>query len=524
MYYHFSTIAHEFQHMISWNYNKTNLQWTFIKEGCSLAAEVINGFPLYDEQYFSREPNHYLFDWRSSSDVTTDYSRSSKFHTYLYNQFGAPLFKDIVQSGIVGMDSYNHALTAVGSTLRMDDVIANWFVANCIDDRKFDAAYGYTSNITTTLRSTIKHLPEGTVAKTIEPYAVEYIILGAKDNISAEFTTSGPNIKIRALFSGNSGRKIVNVNTNSVFSDPEFGKKYENCIFIVSNIGSSAQGSFECKLSGNPTVTELKWYSDKANARNVGNAKDISGVCYNSLPGGKLDSVKIAVDRKGLISIKIFRIPAKYGQKPTSGSPVAITNEYTMQSTATHTYPYLYPFPYWFTIDLRKDNISTDEPFLIGISVPEDTANYPMVMMSLPNGYDDISTYKYWNNGNYWSYLAYPTTKMIMVPMLSAFVSFKNNGASKVNEVSPITYSLSQNYPNPFNPETSISFSIPKRGLTAIKIYDVMGREVKTLMNEVMEAGDHIVKFSAANLSSGLYFYKIQCDDFVDTKKMVLLR
>jgi hypothetical protein len=85
-------------------------------------------------------------------------------------------------------------------------------------------------------------------------------------------------------------------------------------------------------------------------------------------------------------------------------------------------------------------------------------------------------------------------------------------------------YSLSQNYPNPFNPTTTINFSIPKSGLVRIKIYDVLGREIRTLVNGEKPAGNYSVQFTGSNLSSGVYFYRMQSGNYVQTKKLVLLK
>jgi 1,4-alpha-glucan branching enzyme len=85
-------------------------------------------------------------------------------------------------------------------------------------------------------------------------------------------------------------------------------------------------------------------------------------------------------------------------------------------------------------------------------------------------------------------------------------------------------YKLSQNYPNPFNPSTIIKYQIPEAGNVTLKIYDILGREVKTLVNEYQRSGTYEVAFSATNLSSGIYFYQIRTNNFVSTKKMILIK
>jgi len=98
---------------------------------------------------------------------------------------------------------------------------------------------------------------------------------------------------------------------------------------------------------------------------------------------------------------------------------------------------------------------------------------------------------------------------------------------SKVIEIdvgTPLNYELSQNYPNPFNPSTTIKFSIPEKGNVNLLVYNILGEEVAILLNEVKEAGVHTINFDAAELKSGIYFYRLQAADFVETKKMILMK
>ena len=99
---------------------------------------------------------------------------------------------------------------------------------------------------------------------------------------------------------------------------------------------------------------------------------------------------------------------------------------------------------------------------------------------------------------------------------------------TKVEESKPITvidgYSLSQNYPNPFNPTTEIVFSLGRAGLTTVKVYNVLGREVATLINSNLPAGEHKVKFDAAALPSGTYIYELKSNSVRLTKKMMFVR
>ncbi len=88
----------------------------------------------------------------------------------------------------------------------------------------------------------------------------------------------------------------------------------------------------------------------------------------------------------------------------------------------------------------------------------------------------------------------------------------------------PTKYALNQNYPNPFNPSTVINYQLPEAGQVTLKVYDVLGNELSTLVNEFKQAGVYNAKFSNSQLSSGIYFYKLQVGNFVSVKKMMLTK
>jgi hypothetical protein len=96
-------------------------------------------------------------------------------------------------------------------------------------------------------------------------------------------------------------------------------------------------------------------------------------------------------------------------------------------------------------------------------------------------------------------------------------VTHNQNGIPKV-------FALNQNYPNPFNPTTNIKFQLPKQTFVSLKVYDILGRVVQTVVNEQKDPGYYDINFDGSNLASGLYFYKLEAGNFVDTKKMILVK
>jgi hypothetical protein len=101
--------------------------------------------------------------------------------------------------------------------------------------------------------------------------------------------------------------------------------------------------------------------------------------------------------------------------------------------------------------------------------------------------------------------------------------SFKYSYVIEV-EIAPSVFSLSQNYPNPFNPSTAISYRLPVNSFVTLKVYDILGNEVASLVNEQKPAGEYKVNFDASGLGSGVYFYTLRAGNFVQSKKMVVLK
>lgn len=113
--------------------------------------------------------------------------------------------------------------------------------------------------------------------------------------------------------------------------------------------------------------------------------------------------------------------------------------------------------------------------------------------------------------------------KLNMVIQYHFIPSDVNEIKFKANEI-PAKYELNQNYPNPFNPNTIINFSIPITGFVTIKVYDLLGRYVATILNENKPVGNYKVEFNGGKLNSGIYFYRMESESFSQTKKLLLLK
>ena len=105
---------------------------------------------------------------------------------------------------------------------------------------------------------------------------------------------------------------------------------------------------------------------------------------------------------------------------------------------------------------------------------------------------------------------------------------FAGTGTTDIKDeelnIIPSSFSLEQNYPNPFNPETKISYSISKKSFVQLKIYDALGREIRTIVSELKAPGSYQLIFNSGKLSSGVYFYRMETEEFIETKKMIILK
>jgi hypothetical protein len=99
-------------------------------------------------------------------------------------------------------------------------------------------------------------------------------------------------------------------------------------------------------------------------------------------------------------------------------------------------------------------------------------------------------------------------------------------GSTGVDDLAglPVQFDLMQNYPNPFNPTTVIKYALPKASHVKVSVYNMLGQVVVTLVNEVQQAGYHHVELNGVNLASGVYFYRLEAEKFVSTRKLLLLK
>ncbi|HEX2866629.1 MAG TPA: T9SS type A sorting domain-containing protein [Ignavibacteriales bacterium] len=527
-----STTAHEFQHMIFWNYHQSWQQATFINEGCSMLAEINAGFTARGQggQYgYNNETNYYLMGWRSVGDDKNliDYSRASRFFLYLRDQFGMGIFKNIVTSSQFGYACFNDALQKTGSTLKLADVFTNFMMANIVDDRSQNPAYGYIYQGLPKPTGSVFPNPNMSSSSNLHFLSGEYLTYSEPQDLNITFTSQSSSLIVKAFETGPSGSKVQNVLLNTPFSDPQLGTGYTTVTFAVINPTESDDNSASTAYSFNstgpvPPAMELKWDEHEPTGLYKFDTGDTVCVTFDAVKGGRLDSIRVALRRAGSIDGGVWESTGQSRPTPLGKKLASLT----ASTTLTPSVPYPVPWTNWRGVDLRSKNIPTDKPFAVGFVFGADAA-VPGIMVTHHTGSSDpYHSYTYFTPSGSpanWYYLT-AGTDTVAIYLIRAYVSFTNVQSAVSKDLRPLSYSLSQNFPNPFNPVTTIRYGIPESGFVTLKVYDMLGNEVASLVNKDQMPGEYTATFDGKNLSSGVYFYKLSQGNFTQTKKLLLMK
>jgi hypothetical protein len=530
-----STLAHEFQHMIHFNYaslinKKSGGDLTFIDEGCSVLAEVNCGFPIYNPVLYANEPNHYLLDWRSGdmTNVLNDYSRAARFFVYMRDQVGMSLFKNIVASPLYGVPQIDAGFQAIASSFQFADILKNWFVANILDDRTFDTKYGYLyPKLPKPVERTFFNPNVALTTDTIQNYAVEYLAFKAGSQLRATFISSNPSLIIKAVEIG-STKRILDVPTGTEFTEPLFGSTYYEIHFVVMNTDptDTAFYSYTASGTGGITQTTLSYAGSAKNYMVIPSSNQKLAVRFSPTVSGQLYSVSVALNAiqgSGKLRVSACR--------DTSGSIGGIPGALIGTSVDV---PFSQLSGSWNDINMQVANVpiiaGTDFHIVVEVAGTGDTLQFLLDNNTIPQINNPTSSYRIGANGLGWYNRADPnygsgkavSHENLLLTASIAVPTAVNEAATRTNV--PQQYGLAQNYPNPFNPSTTIKFQMPSKGFVTLKVFDIMGREVATLANGMREAGNYTVQWSAANLSSGVYWYRLTAGTFVQTNKMLLLK
>jgi len=161
--------------------------------------------------------------------------------------------------------------------------------------------------------------------------------------------------------------------------------------------------------------------------------------------------------------------------------------------------------------------------FITGLGAAEGVDFFPNGNILLGNGATS-SVKMFDSSGNYIEDLIPSGSGGLVTPNAVVLREVTTLPVHDDENISVNTFELKQNYPNPFNPSTSIQYAVGRRQFVTLKVYNALGKEITTLVNKEVAAGNYEVEFNATDLPSGIYFYQLQADSFIDTRKMILLK
>jgi hypothetical protein len=541
------TTAHEFQHMIHFNYDKDEI--AFVDEGMSEIAEYINGYPLREQGSYNNETNFPLFEWRrdDKTKVLTDYSRAARFSLYLYEQFGKDVLKRIVQEPANEATGINNALSnTTPSTLRrFRGILEDWFIANIINDKSFNNLFGYTNSKVGYAAARTHINPNVTNSNdSINKYGVQFISFTGGSNLSVKFDTKGMNeIKIKAIKYGAVSKTVEDVAPLVNYNVPDFGTTYKKVTFAVfisdGNVfvppqqptfpfSYTATGTFENK------PIEIAYDNTEPTNAFGSSAKDTMAVYFDGVLDMKLDSIRVALRQAGSLTGGVWSYTGV--QRPTPlGKLLAYPITVTSTISTRPSFPYPVPWSNWVKVDVQNKNIDASNAFVVAFiaagNYKSDGSGDNTVMLSTVPGSEPYHTYAYINKPTSgspgWYYLG--GDGQIQLLLIRAYVSPIKTDVKEVVELMPSSFSLAQNYPNPFNPSTVISYQLSAVSNVQVKVFDMLGREVATLVNEERPVGRYQINWNGTDnfgskVTSGVYFYTLRAGSFVATKKMILLK
>lgn len=539
-----NTTAHEFQHMVHWNYHgnpevNNNSQTTFYNEGCSEIAPYICGYGLRSHSLFTLNTNRSLDTWdNSSDDVLIDYARASRYFLYLYEQFGTEFLTKFVQNYLWGYNAVNAVLSNMSTGRDFNDVLVDFSIANTLNNKAYDSRWGYDAENLSTAEGTVQwNVNVGSTTITLENWGSEYVTYKGGDNLNVNITDNSSNMIYKAIKVGDNINDVVDIQAGTQFSEPSFGSVYDKVTILAVNTSTSNDYDFSYSSNGNSAnnIVEIKYDNNTPDGVYLLSVGDTVCVYFDGISGGKLDSIKVALRQAGSLSGGLWEYTGAARPSPLGTKLTDITATSTIAERPSAPYPD--PWPNWVTVDLTSLNIDATNAFVAGFVIDGeyngDGTGGNRIMNCTIDGSTAYHSYTYLHesgSGNPdWYYLT-PETGKLSLYMIRAYVSTTGvTGTQEIVELLPTDFNLENNYPNPFNPSTKIRYSLPQATNVKLSIYNSTGKKIADLVNTYQHAGNFEINWDGKNkegqrVASGIYFYRIQAGNFAQTKKMMLLK
>lgn len=516
------TTSHEFQHMVHWNYHgnpdvNVNSQETFFNEGCSEISSYICGYGLRSHSGFISNPNtnRSLTEWSDdNTEVLIDYERASRYFLYLYEQFGTEFLGKFVQDANAGKTGINSALSNLSTPTarRYDDIFIDWSIANGLNDKSVDSKWGYDAVNLSLAEGYVQYSSNvSTTTLNVESFASQYITYKSGSNLQFTAVTDNSYPVFKALKIGEGNSEVVDILSGETFQEPGLGTTYNEIkIIAINNYDQSNDFSYS-STGDTASVIEISYDDPYEENYYLALAKgERQAVAFEGVEGAVLHSIQVLLRNTDPINGNIY----EYDDTDITGTP--LTSQFILSAPSDET---------WVEKDFTGENIDISSDFIVVFDVPQDVSSGGnTVIVTKKPGTDFYYSLFYQSAEERWVYYTDAGQENVYLNRIRAYYTTNITGVEEITEATPKEFYLEQNYPNPFNPSTTIQFSLPSQQKVELKVYDLLGREVALLVNEVLSAGYYNVNFNASNLASGAYVYRITTNDFIQSKKMLLVK
>ncbi len=551
-----STAIHEYQHLIHLNYDTGEL--SLVNEGLSEWSEVAAGFEGRTINYLG-SPLTYnvnLLRWSGNSDprVFEDYQRGGLFSTYMAERMGVMGAGAITRSALTGVSGYVQALNDLGTGLTLESVLADFHVANYVNDTSVDPRYGYTYPQRVGVQVTPMAIIDGRTASetpsastNVAPGAAQYIVwTNVSDfELSVNVTAGNPANSAARPHVVLTQNGQMTVQPVALQADPHgFNGDYSSIALVIPN--TDPGGTFENIRYGAMWANEETFTAESVEYDN-GQARDfvLSGGAElltrfdNPSPGfGFLSRASVGVYYYSQFGNPeapppsaprdfVFNIRAV----AEDGTPGDVLFTQTLEDERGYAgvTSLALQFADVDLADFAEEMKDLPDAFFIGFH-DTDQANdeNSIIIATSPYSVESLSFIGPTQNGwtPLWNIELSDGTSLenTVIPIRAHFLVSSQPVSNEDTPELPQQVVLDQNYPNPFNPSTSIRYVLPQAGDVTLTVYDVLGRAVTTLFTGAQPAGAHTVELDASAWASGMYFYTLEANDQLQTRRMVLLK
>ncbi len=577
-----ATAAHEYQHLQHANYDVNEV--TFVNEGLSEWAEILNGYPVRPAGYLSQSNdstgyNINLFLWRGSEDnVLYDYQRAGLFTHYMAEQYGVMETGAVTRSGRRGIDGYTN--TAVNDR-SFQNFLLDFHTANDLNDTNVDPRFGYVDRARSGVDAAPSFTYDGRVDQrtpgqtaTVSAGAVQYLEWNHVEDLqvdlnAARYSDDGDvsldllrqRFRVRVVARRTDG--TVEINTVGLPQTRNFEGNYEKVTFIVAHIAPQ-QREARIRFSADWRAREQTYDQHEVAYDNGSplmreNTDSPRPVLFTTGTGSSgLHATRFPVPfPESAILSKVsfaFYFLNQFEGGPSSDAPRDFTLHVWENSPARTPGGEIFSVTLddprsWslgvptttydrFTVDLaeHQDQLTNlPDTIFVGVSEAGDDNNY---IVLAPAPYDQSNTSyigtRETNGSTTWRPLwdvelenqdgTTTTLENSTLPTRATFLVADTTEGDDGLEPIPDSLALAPNYPNPFNNTTRIELSIPEEDHVSLRVYDILGRQVATLRDRIVPAGVEPVTVDARSWSSGVYFYVLEYRGQRLSRKMLLVK